>query len=133
MKKLFIIFGLLISGISFAQTETKNPDDHIFTTPEQFPSFPGGEEKMMAFIKKNIRYPELERQAGISGTCYITFVVEKSGKIREAKILRGVPGGPGCDKEALRVINKMPKWKPGKQNGRKVRVQFNLPIKYTLK
>jgi TonB family protein len=100
---------------------------------EKMPSFKGGEAAMMKFIRKNINYPELERNAGISGTCYITFVVEKDGKITNARILRGVPNGPGCDKEALRVVNKMPKWKPGMQNGKPVRVQFNLPIKYTLK
>lgn len=99
---------------------------------EKMPSFKGGEAAMMKFIRKNIKYPELERNAGISGTCYVGFVVEKDGKITNARILRGLPNGPGCDKEALRVVNKMPKWKPGLQNGKPVRVQFNLPIKYTL-
>ena len=63
----------------------------------------------------------------------VTFVVEKDGSITDVKVLRGVNGGPGCDKEAIRVVKSMPPWKPGKQNGREVRVQFNLPIKFTLR
>jgi protein TonB len=102
------------------------------TIVEQMPTFPGGEEEMMKFIRKSVNYPQVEREAGISGTCYVTFVVEKDGSITDVKVLRGVSGGPGCDKEAQRVIKAMPSWKPGKQNGREVRVQFNLPIKFTL-
>jgi periplasmic protein TonB len=100
---------------------------------EQMPTFPGGEMEMMKYIQKNVQYPQVEKEAGISGTCYVTFVIEKDGSITDVKVLRGVSGGPGCDKEAIRVVKSMPAWKPGKQNGREVRVQFNLPIKFTLK
>ncbi|MBA3705472.1 MAG: energy transducer TonB [Bacteroidetes bacterium] len=103
------------------------------TIVEQMPDFPGGINEMMKFIQKNVQYPQVEKEAGISGTCYVTFVVEKNGSITDVKVLRGVSGGPGCDKEAQRVVKSMPSWKPGKQNGREVRVQFNLPIKFTLK
>lgn len=103
------------------------------TIVEQMPTFPGGEAEMMKFIQKNVQYPQVEKEAGISGTCYVTFVVEKDGSITDVKILRGVSGGPGCDKEAKRVVGAMPAWKAGKQNGREVRVQFNLPIKFTLR
>ena len=75
----------------------------------------------------------MEREAGISGTVYITFVVEKDGSITGVNKLRGVANGPGCDKEAMRVVKSMPNWKAGKQNGREVRVQFNLPIKFSLR
>ena len=100
---------------------------------EQMPTFPGGEGEMMKYIQKNITYPQMEKEAGISGTCYITFVVEKDGTITGVDKLRGVSGGPGCDKEAIRVVKSMPPWKAGKQNGRAVRVQFNLPIKFSLR
>jgi len=103
------------------------------TIVEQMPTFPGGEAEMMKFIQKNVQYPQVEKEAGISGTCYVTFVVEKDGSITDVKVLRGVNGGPGCDKEAIRVVKAMPGWKPGKQNGREVRVQFNLPIKFTIR
>ena len=107
--------------------------EEIFTFVEQQPSFPGGETEMMKFIQKNVQYPQMEKETGISGTCFITFIVEKDGKITNIKLLRGVAGGAGCDKEAIRVVNMMPPWKAGKQNGREVRVQFNLPIKFSLR
>ncbi len=94
------------------------------------PSFVGGEVEQNKFIQKNIVFPEEERKAKIYGTCYVTFVVEKDGSITNVKILRGVAGGPGYDKESIRVVSMMPKWNPGKQNGHLVRVQYNLPIKF---
>lgn len=103
------------------------------TIVEQMPSFPGGEAEMMKYIQKNTQFPQVEKEAGIQGTCYVTFVVEKDGNITDVRVLRGVSGGPGCDKEAVRVVKSMPNWKAGKQNGREVRVQFNLPIKFTLR
>jgi periplasmic protein TonB len=103
------------------------------TIVEQMPTFPGGEAEMMKYIQKNVQYPQVEKEAGISGTCYVTFVVEKDGNITDVKVLRGVSGGPGCDREAVRVVKSMPNWKAGRQNGREVRVQFNLPIKFTLR
>jgi protein TonB len=107
--------------------------EEIFTIVEQMPSFPGGEEELFKYLSKNINYPAMEKDNGISGTAYVTFVVDKDGKIKDAKIARGVRGGPGCDKEALRVVEKMPDWKAGKQNGRQVSVQFNMPIKFGLR
>ena len=103
------------------------------TIVEQMPTFPGGEAEMMKYIQKNVSYPQMEKEGQIQGTCYVTFVVEKDGNITDVKVLRGVSGGPGCDKEAMRVVKSMPNWKPGKQNGREVRVQFNLPIKFILR
>ena len=107
--------------------------EEIFTVVEQMPSFAGGDGELMKFIQKNIVYPAIEKEAGISGTAYVTFVVDKEGKITDVKILRGVSGGPNCDKEAMRVVKAMPPWKPGKQNGRPVSVQYNLPIKFVLR
>ncbi|MBN8701747.1 MAG: energy transducer TonB [Bacteroidetes bacterium] len=107
--------------------------EEVFTIVEEMPSFPGGEAEMQKFIQKNVSYPQMEKEAGIQGTVYVSFVVEKDGQITDAKILRGVSGGKGCDNEALRVIKAMPGWKAGKQNGRSVRVQFNVPIRFTLR
>ncbi len=100
---------------------------------EQMPEYPGGEAERIKFFQKNMSYPMMEKDAQIQGTCYITFVVEKDGSITDVKLLRGVSGGPGLDKEALRVVKMMPAWKVGKQNGRAVRVQFNLPVKFSLR
>ncbi|MEO9258129.1 MAG: energy transducer TonB, partial [Crocinitomicaceae bacterium] len=71
------------------------------------------------------------QEMGITGKCYVTFVVEKDGEITSVKVLRSVADGPGYDKAAINVVKQMPKWKPGKQNGRAMRVQFVLPINFT--
>ncbi len=102
----------------------------IFIVVEDEPSFPGGETARIKYLRDNIKYPQMARESGIQGTVYITFVVEPDGSISHVKILRGIGGG--CDEEAIRVIKLMPKWKPGRQRGKPVRVQFNMPIKFTL-
>lgn len=107
--------------------------DEVFTYVENMPSFPGGEAEMLKYIQKNIVYPQMEREAGISGTCYVEFVVEKDGSIAGATVKRGVSGGPACNKEALRVVKSMPTWSAGRQNGRPARVVIVLPIKFALK
>src|SRR5205085_12283823 len=102
----------------------------IFTVVEEMPSFPGGEEKLFEYLSK-IKYPAIAKENGISGRVYVTFVVDKDGKIRDVKTLRGIGGG--CDEEAIRVVSAMPDWKPGRQNGRNVAVQYNLPVNFNLK
>jgi protein TonB len=109
-----------------------DPDEgKIFQFVEEPPSFPGGEEKMYEYLRNNIKYPSIAKENNITGRVYVTFVVDKDGKIKDAKVLRGIGGG--CDEEALRVVRAMPEWKAGRQNGRSVLVQFNLPISFTLK
>jgi periplasmic protein TonB len=105
----------------------------IFTVVEQMPEFPGGEEEMMKYLGNKIKYPAMEKDNTISGTVYLTFVVEPDGNITDVKELRGVKGGPGLAQEAMRVVKTMPNWKPGKQNGKSVRVQFNLPVRFSLR
>jgi protein TonB len=102
-----------------------------FATVEEQPQFPGGEAKLLQYVSEHIKYPPVARENGIQGRVYVTFIVDKEGKIADAKILRGIGGG--CDEEALRVVKALPEWKPGKQNGRAVKVQFNLPVNFTLK
>lgn len=103
----------------------------IFTIVEEMPQFPGGgEAALVKYLQNNIKYPAMARENGIEGIVYVTFVVDKEGKVKDAKILRGK--GAGLDEEALRVIRAMPDWKPGKQNGRSVAVQYNLPVNFKL-
>jgi protein TonB len=111
--------------------EIDDTPQQIFTIVEQMPEFPGGEEKLFEYLGKNIKYPSMARENGITGTVYVTFVVEGNGEISDVKKLRGIGGG--CDEEAVRVVRSMPAWKPGKQNSKPVRVQYNLPIKFTLR
>ncbi|CAN5312214.1 hypothetical protein BH10BAC1_BH10BAC1_18040 [soil metagenome] len=133
MKKLILIsfFSAIFFNLS-AQKDTVSEQPIIVCLVDQMPSFIGGESEMMKFIQRNISYPFYEKKHLVSGTVYVTFVVDTSGSISQIKILRGVIRGPGLDNEAIRVIRKMPKWNPGKQNGKVVNVQFNLPIKFTI-
>lgn len=117
---------------SYVETtqEVEVVEAEIFTVVEENPMFPGGDEARMKYLQENIKYPQMARESGIQGTVYVTFVVEPSGSISNIKILRGIGGG--CDEEAIRVVNQMPKWVPGKQRGKSVRVQFNMPIRFVL-
>ena len=97
---------------------------------EEMPSFPGGDEARQKFLLENTKYPQMAKESGIQGTVYVTFVVDEKGKVADVRVLRGIGGG--CDEEAMRVVKLMPSWNPGKQSGKAVRVQFNMPIKFTL-
>ncbi|HZY81851.1 MAG TPA: TonB family protein [Cyclobacteriaceae bacterium] len=111
------------------QEEVEDPN-MIYTVVEQAAEFPGGVGAMMKFLSQNIKYPPQARRMGIEGSVFVEFVVNATGTIQDAKVIKGIGGG--CDEEALRVIGKMPVWKPGKQNGRPVRVRFVLPVKFVL-
>lgn len=102
----------------------------IFTVVESMPEFRGGMQELYTYLGNNIKYPVMAKESGIQGKVYVTFVVEKDGSITDVKLLRGIGGG--CDEEAIRVVQSMPKWKPGKQRGKPVRVQYNLPVRFTL-
>lgn len=106
-------------------------EEEVFTIVEEMPSFPGGEAKLFEYLGKNIKYPQIAKEAGISGVVYVNFVVGSNGNISDVKVLRGIGGG--CDEEAVRVVKNMPKWKPGKQRGKPVKVSYNLPIRFSLK
>ncbi len=112
------------------EPEPEIESDEIFKVVETEPSFVNGELARIDFLRKNISYPQLAREAGIQGSVYVTFVIEKNGSVTDVKILRGIGGG--CDEEACRVIKAMPRWNPGLQRGKAVRVQFNMPIRFVL-
>ena len=105
-------------------------EDEIFIVVEDQPEFPGGDAARIRFLSENIRYPQMARESGIQGTVFVTFVVERDGSITDVRVIRGIGGG--CDEEAIRVIQAMPSWTPGRQRGRPVRVQFTMPIRFTL-
>lgn len=107
----------------------------IFQIVEQMPEFQGGEEALLKYLGKNIKYPEIARDANTQGTIFITFVVDENGRITSPQVLRGLngPGAKECANEAMRVVSSMPAWKPGKQNGKSVKVQYNLPVKFTMR
>jgi periplasmic protein TonB len=102
----------------------------IFMVVESMPEFPGGEAALYKYLAENIKYPLMAKESGIQGRVFVTFVVERDGSVTDVRVLRGIGGG--CDEEAIRVVEGMPKWTPGKQRGKSVRVQYNLPVKFTL-
>lgn len=104
--------------------------EEIFVVVEDQPLFPGGNAAMMKFLSDNIKYPVIAQENGIQGRVICNFVVEKDGSITDVQVVRGVD--PSLDKEAVRVIQQMPRWKPGKQRGQAVRVRFTLPVVFRL-
>ena len=95
---------------------------------EQMPEFPGGPSAQMKFLSQNIVLPKAELDREYSGRCYIKFMVDSTGLIRNPEVIKGIPQCPECDREALRVIQLMPRWKPGKQNGKAVNVYYTIPV-----
>lgn len=109
---------------------TLTGDEQIFFIVEEMPEFPGGEQALRKFIANNIEYPVSAQENGIQGKVYVTFVVDKNGEVANARIARGVD--PSLDQEALRVVNSLPKWIPGKQRGQNVNVSYTVPINFAL-
>ncbi len=112
------------------KTETFNSEEQVFFVVEDMPEFPGGDEALRKYISNSVTYPEAAIENGIQGKVYVSFVVTKYGNIANAKIARGVD--PSIDKEALRVVNSLPQWKPGKQRGQAVNVNYTVPINFVL-
>ena len=105
-------------------------DEEFFMVVENMPEFPGGDLGLMKYIQKNVKYPAIAKEYNITGKVYVSFIVDKSGKVTNVKIVRGVD--KNLDAEAVRVVKSLPKYKPGKQRGKAVRVMFTIPINFTL-
>jgi protein TonB len=110
--------------------EIEEDDEEFFMVVENMPEFPGGDLGLMKFIQKNVRYPAIAKEYNITGKVYVSFIVDKQGSVTNVKIVRGVD--KNLDAEALRVVSLLPKYKPGKQRGKAVRVMFTIPINFTL-
>jgi protein TonB len=102
----------------------------VFQFVEQMPEFPGGDVELMKFIQKNVQYPQMERDNDIQGRVILKFVVMEDGGVSDVSVARSV--SPGLDKEAVRVVKMLPKFKPGKQQGKAVRVYYSLPVLFKL-
>ena len=112
------------------EEEEEESAQQIFTVVEKQPEFPGGMSELMKFLAKSIKYPVIAQENGIQGRVVCSFVVNRDGSIVDIQVMRGVD--PSLDKEAVRVIGTMPKWKPGEQRGKPVRVRFILPVQFRL-
>jgi protein TonB len=106
-------------------------ESEIFVVVEEMPSFPGGDQALLRFLSDNLRYPSLALESRIQGLVVVQFIIDEKGQISAPSILRGIGGG--CDEEAIRVVQLMPAWKPGKQRNRPVKVRYNLPVRFQLK
>jgi TonB family protein len=134
MKTIQLIVPVLLALFaSFQTVQAQNEEtqsDQVFMMVEEMPQFPGGEKALREFITSNIRYPKEAQENGIQGKVYVTFVIDTLGSVVDAKIARGVD--PSLDKEALRVVSDLPKWQPGKQRGKLVKVSYTVPISFAL-
>ena len=120
-----------VKGYGTVEVEEEEvEEEQIFQVVEQMPEFPGGQAECMKWLSKNMKYPQISQENGVQGRVIVQFVVNSDGSIVDATVVRGVD--PYLDKEALRVIGMMPKWKPGMQRGKAVRVKFTLPVMFRL-
>ncbi len=108
----------------------KEEENKVFDVVEEMPSFPGGDGALMEYLSKNLRYPAVASENGIEGRVIVRFVVGKDGAVSGVSVVRGVDSS--LDKEAVRVVESMPKWTPGKQNGQAVSVYYTLPVTFKL-
>ena len=149
MKKILflsIVLLLLVCGTSmvvsqdkkivvvteeFEVEEVEEDEEQIFAIVENMPEFPGGQQAMMKFIAENTQYPAKAMEKGIQGRVFCQFVVEKDGRVSNIQVVR-TSGDASLDKEAVRVISSMPKWNPGIQQGKPVRVVYTLPVSFRL-
>lgn len=110
--------------------EEEEEEAEIFVVVEIMPEFPGGETALRTFIAKSVNYPPIAAENGIQGKVYVRFVIDQNGKVSNAEVARSVD--PSLDQEALRVIRSLPRWKPGMQRGKPVRVSYTVPINFQL-
>lgn len=129
--QVFLMAGclILLAGLPSIAQESKKQGDVYFIV-EQMPEYPGGDVALREFIANAVKYPEEAQKEGIAGKVYVTFVVDEKGAVADAKIARSA--SPSLDKEALRVVNTMPAWKPGMEKGKAVKVSFTVPINFVL-
>lgn len=123
--------GPVVSGpVGPVMAAEEGDEGEVFQVVEQMPEFPGGMDKLMEYLSKNIKYPSIAQENNIQGRVIVEFVVNKDGSIVEPKVMRSVD--TSLDNEAMRVIKSMPKWNPGKQRGKAVRVRYTVPVLFRL-
>lgn len=135
MKRVLLILALLFTYVMVnAQSNTgskeKTSNEKIYDVVEIPPSFPGGQAALLAWIASHVNYPQKAMESRIEGRIIVGFVIECDGAVSQAKIIRSVD--PLLDDEAIRVVMGMPKWTPGRQNGKNVRVKYNVPVNFRL-
>jgi len=115
---------------TFPDIEKIPTENIVYLMVNEMPQYPGGDTKRINFLARNIKYPKNAMKKGIQGTVFVTFILDETGSVTNAEILKGIGGG--CDEEAIRLVKLMPRWKPAKDNGKPVRFRFNMPLRFTL-
>lgn len=132
MRKIILILMLVGVSTYWAQAqENEKKEVDVYEEVEQMPEYPGGQDSMKSFVAKNVKYPPKAIKNEIQGKVFVGFIIDESGNVTNAKIIRSVD--IDLDKEALRVVNMMEKWTPGKEKGKIVKVKYTLPISFALK
>ena len=121
-----------IDDINVAEPDSQLVDGEVvYKVVDQMPSFPGGNQALFRYLQENLKYPSIAQANGIQGRTLVSFVVEKDGSITDVQVVRSA-GDPSLDREAVRIIRTMPRWRPGKIQGQEVRVQYTVPINFKL-
>jgi protein TonB len=118
----------IIEEVEVVEEESNEPD--FFTIVEDMPAYPGGDAALLKYIGENTEYPPIAKENGITGVVYVSYIVDKDGKVKDVKVVRGADAF--LDKEAIRVVKMLKGYKPGKQRGKPVQVQFTIPIRFVL-
>ena len=129
MMSLMAMFGL--STVSAQKTVVAEKNQQVFDVVEQMPEYPGGPSALIEYLSQNVKYPEDAKQQKIEGRVLATFVVETDGSVSNVEVVK--PAFPSLDAEAVRLLSAMPKWTPGMQSGKVVRVKYTVPINFNLK
>ena len=134
MKKLIIMSLMALFGlttVSAQKTVVAQKNQKVFDVVEQMPEYPGGIQALFEYLSQNVKYPTDAEKQKVEGRVIATFIVETDGSISSIEVVK--PAFPSLDAEAIRVLSGMPKWTPGKQSGKEVRVKYTVPINFHLK
>lgn len=122
--------GTEVYATQSENVQSDNGDTKVYDTADEMPAFPGGQNGLMQFISSNLHYPLVCEENGIQGRVIVSFIVEKDGSVSDVTVVKSVH--PSLDKEAMRIAKSMPKWTPGRLNGKRVRVKYTMPISFKL-
>jgi protein TonB len=130
MKNYIVVLVMAFVTIcaSSVSAQTNSDENSVYTKVDKMPEYPGGQVALVKFLSKNIKYPAKYKKDKVNGSVFVSFIIDKTGKVTKAKIVKSL--NEECDKEALRVIAMMPNWIPGEKEGNKVNVQFGLPVNF---
>lgn len=130
MRIIFIIYLLVLSFSASAQDSKETESEKVYTYVDVMPEFPGGEIEMLRYIKANIDYPSESIRNNVEGLTFLSLVVRRDGTLDEVHVMKSLD--PYTDKEAIRIVSTMPKWKPGIKNGKNVNVKYTLVLRFKL-